>query len=658
MDYRNETSPLLTDTSEEMIDLPPTTHVFRYRNAFRPFILLALFAAPVVCSGATPGAKDALALKPVQKDVNYEKVQPSEVSNCRVDDIEQGDSSGWEVFGPDGVRLRRFIDTNGDKKVDLWCYYRYGVEVYRDVDDNFNGKADQYRWLGTEGTRWGIDQDEDGAIDRWKQISAEEVTSEVVAAMREADSQRFARLLATPKELSSIGLGPDMVRRLATKATRAAKDFSDFAKRQTAVASDAQWVQFAAATPGVVPRGTDESTEDVTVYENAVAMFENNGDSGQLLIGTLVKIEDAWRIVDLPSVGNDGEAIAQSAGNFFTPGAMSAESTGAAAGLSSETQELVTALEKIDGKLATATKKSEMASLHESRADLVQSLIKATDNPAERSAWTRQLIDTVSVATQSGAFPEGRKRLEDIARAISKNDDDLRAYADFQRIGTEYVIRQTPDADFAKVQEWYLTTLTEFVDRYPSMPEAAQAMLQLALSKEFEDKERDALGYYKKIAKAFRGTDAADKAEGAIRRLESVGQTIELVGNSIDGRPFKLSQLRGRPVVLHYWATWCEPCKQDMKLLRGLQARYKKAGLQLVGVNVDATRDMALGFLKETPLPWIQLFDDGGLESSKLAQAFGVQTLPTMMLVDSRGRVIRHNVRAAELEAELDKMAK
>jgi thiol-disulfide isomerase/thioredoxin len=135
-----------------------------------------------------------------------------------------------------------------------------------------------------------------------------------------------------------------------------------------------------------------------------------------------------------------------------------------------------------------------------------------------------------------------------------------------------------------------------------------------------------------------------------------VGRRIDLQGQTIDGRSFSLADLRGNAVVIHYWATWCEPCKQDMKLLRRLQARYK--GLQLVGVNVDSTRALAAGYLQETPLPWNQLFEDGGLESSPLAKAFGVQTLPTMMLVDSSGKVVRHNVRAAELDNELEKLFK
>ncbi len=609
-------------------------------------------------TAATPSAKDALQLKPVQANVDYEIVEPAALAKCTVADLEHDDWSGWEVRSGDGTMLRRFADTNGDNKVDLWCYFNYGVEVYRDIDRDFNTKADQYRWLGTAGTRWGIDENEDGKIDSWKQISPEEVTAEVVGALADHDAARFARLLATGKELESIGLGSETARRLATKASRAAKEFSDFSKRQKAVGRDAKWVQFAAATPGVVPSGTEGATADFTVYENAVAMFEDKSGSGQLLVGTIIRVNDAWRIVDLPAVGENGESVAQSSGNFFTPGGMAHSAASLDSGMGAQSQQLVTDLEEIDRKLSSVSNPKELAKLHETRAQLVSRLIKATDNPSERDAWTRQLVDTVSMATQSGVYPDGIKQLQVIVRSLGENNDSLKSYTEYMMIGAEYALRQTPDADFAEVQKWYLETLTEFVDRYPRMPESAQAMLQLALSKEFEDKEKDALGYYKKVAVAFPGTDTAEKAEGAVRRLESVGQVIDLQGNSIDGKPFRLAQLRGRPVVLHYWATWCEPCKQDMKLLRALQARYQKAGLVLVGVNVDATSEMAKGFLKQNPLPWIQLFDDGGLESSDLAKAFGVQTLPTMMLIDDRGRVVRHNVRAAELESELDKLAK
>lgn len=607
---------------------------------------------------ATPSAAAALALKPVQPRVDYELVPAGEVEQCVVEDLNIKGWSGWEVADANGSVLRRFADTNKDKKVDLWCYFKFGVEVYRDVDADFNGKADQYRWLSTGGTRWGLDDDEDGKIDRWKQISAEEVSAELVGALRDSDPLRFTSLLISETEVGGLGLGRLKREELSVKAKRAARDFEELAKRQTSVGKDAEWVQFAASPPGVVPSGTDGSTKDVIVYENAVAMFEEGDQSGQLLVGTVVRVGNAWRLVELPSVGGDGESIAQTNGIFFTPGGTALDSGNRTPGIGAKTQELVRELESIDNQLAKAEKPAEVESMHAERARLVEQLIAASGNRTERDTWTRQLVDTLSVAVQSGDYPKGLARLKKVAGELPDRDQDLKAYADYQAISTEYVVRQTPDADFAKVQEWYLESLEGFVERYPRTPEAAQAWLQLALSKEFEDKEREALAYYQKVAAAFPATDAGEKAAGAVRRLDSVGKRIDLEGTTIDGKPFQLSDLRGKPVVLHYWATWCEPCKQDMKLLRRLQAGYQRAGLQIVGVNVDITRDLASGFLRQTPLPWTQLFEDGGLESSQLAKAFGVQTLPTMMLIDADGKVVRHNIRAAELDAEIAAMVK
>ncbi|TWU59000.1 Thiol-disulfide oxidoreductase ResA [Rubripirellula tenax] len=624
-------------------------------------------AAAGVCLGsaiggnavaATPSAASALGLKPVQDGVDFDVVSADVADRCTVTDIDRKGWSGWEVVSPDGMMLRRFADTNGDKKVDLWSYYKFGVEIYRDIDDDFNGKADQYRWLGTGGTRWGFDDDEDGKIDRWQQISAEEVSAELVAAVRDADPARFARLLIGERELKSLGLGPAKTEQLMAKADRAARDFAALAKRQTSVGPDARWVQFAASPPGVVPEGTDGSTKDVTVYENAVAMYEQDKQGGQMMVGTLIQSGDAWRLVELPSVGNEGEPIAQTTGNFFTPGGSGAANMAASGGIGEMTQKLVTALEAVDGKLSTATKPNEIADLHAQRADVIEELIANADSDAIRDSWVRQLVDTIGLAVQNGSYPDGMERLRKVAPRFAMKEESLASYADYTAISTEYVVRQTPEADFAEVQKWYLESLTGFVDRYPQTAETAAAYLQLALSKEFEDKEDEALEYYKKVAVAFPGTDAGEKAAGAARRLDSVGRRIELEGQTIQGKPFSLASLRGKPVVVHYWATWCEPCKQDMKLLRRLQASYQRAGLQLVGVNVDATADSAAAFLNETPLPWVQLFEPGGLESSRLAKTLGVQTLPTMMLIDPDGKVVRHNVRAAELDEELTAMLK
>ena len=100
------------------------------------------------------------------------------------------------MLGAGGQSLRRFVDTNGDGALDLWCYFKDGLEVYRDVDSDFNRKADQYRWLNTAGTRIGIDKNEDGAVDAWQSISAEEATQEAVLALANDDEGRFLPAVA------------------------------------------------------------------------------------------------------------------------------------------------------------------------------------------------------------------------------------------------------------------------------------------------------------------------------------------------------------------------------------------------------------------------------------------------------------------------------
>jgi len=616
-----------------------------------------LLGIATVADAAAPTPESALALKPVQAGVDYEKVEAAKQAECKVIDIDRGDWSGWEVIAKDGTLLRRFADTNGDKQIDLWCYFKFGVEVYRDIDKNFNGKTDEYRWLATGGTRWGLDQDEDGLIDAWKQISAEEVTAEVVAALRERDAERFAPLVISDKEMDLLGLGAAKKKQIGTLAVAATRGFGDLAKEQDVVATDANWVQFAAGMPGVVPSGTEESTRDLIVYENAVAMFDQASGGGQFMVGTLVQVGPAtWRVVSLPVLGDDSEPLAGTGGNFFAPDTATANAVMNESGSARKTQDLVTSLEEVDTKLIAAKDPAAIAKLHEARAGIVGKLIGASTTKEDREIWFRQLVDTLSVSSQTGAYPAGLTRLKTVSQRFAGDDESLSAYADYQAISADYMARQTPDADFAKVQEWYISALGRFVERYPRAPETAQAWLNLALSKEFEDKDSEALAYYKKVASLFSGADSGEMAAGAVRRLESVGRQVELEGTSIKGKPFRLSSLRGKPVVVHYWATWCEPCKQDMKQLRRLLASYQRAGLLVVGINVDRKKSDAERYLQQTQVPWLQLYEPGGLEGSRLAKEFGVQTLPTMMLIDPNGKVVRHNVRAAELQSELERI--
>lgn len=620
---------------------------------------VALASFPLPALAAKPTTKEALSLTPVQKEIDYDIPPASEAATSTVEVETVGGVTGWVVRTTGGQVLRRFLDTNGDNRVDQWCYYKDGIEIYRDIDGNFNNKADQYRWLGTAGTRWGLDEDENGRIDSWKVISAEEVTSEVVSALRDRDVARFQRLLLTSDELKSLGMSNKQVSELSEKISLATKGFSGEATRQRIVTAKSEWLHFGASRPGIVPAGTDGSTKDLIVYDNVTAVVETDKKHGQLTIGTLVKVGESWRMFDLPkNLSNENQAA--SPGYFFQasfPTRPDAEAPAAvAAGVTPEMKKLVEDLEQLDKKLVAA-KPTEQTRLNALRADLLDKIVAAAPSD-DREIWIRQYAETVSAAIQSGSFPDGIRRLESLLTSVSQKagSEELVPYIKFRVLTAEYNRDiSAKDADYEKVTTAYHDQLKQFVSAYSKSPDAAEAMLQLAIGAEFAGKTSDAVEWFTRIVNDFPQSDLKPKAVGAKRRLESVGKSIPLAGKTIDGRSFDLASAKGKVVLIHYWATWADPCKPDLATIKSLVAKYGSQGFYPVGINLDGEAKEAAGYVKQEKLAWPQLYEQGGLDSP-LATNLGVLTLPTMILVGKDGRVVNRNVNAGELDSELKKI--
>lgn len=624
-------------------------------GALAMMVTLALLGS--AATAADPTVAKALELSPVQAgSVDYDTPTAAEIEKCTLKAEKSGKVSGWTVVGPGGQTLRRFLDTNGNGTLDLWCYYKDGIEVYRDIDGDFNGRADQYRWLHTAGSRWGLDKNEDSVIDQWKTISAEEVTQEAVAALGQGDARRFARLLLTADELDSLGLGTEKQQEVAAKLKAAAADFKSLATQQQTVTAKSNWAHFGGSKPGLVPAGTDGATKDVTVYENVVSMVETGGKHEQVCIGTLVQVGSVWRLIDAPQV-LAGKDVAR-AGVFFRapqPAALATADGTPNNSLDEETRKVVAEIEKLEKALAQAADTKETAKIHGQRTELLLSLIERAKESPERAAWIRQLADSVSVAVQSGAYPEGLDRLKELQDAVVKKNDNPEtiAYVVFRNILAQYgASLQEENANYGKIQEAYIANLKKFVGDYPAATDAADAMLQLATAEEFGGKEDEAQGWYGKIIDGFPKTTAAKKAAGAQRRLTSVGKPLTLKGRTYDDKALDLSAYAGRVVLVHYWATWSEPCKADLAQLKQLHTKYAAQGLSIISVSCDYRQDTLAAFLKQNPLPWPQLYEAGALDN-RLAMEMGILTLPTMMLVDRQGNVASRNIHVSELDKAL-----
>ena len=609
--------------------------------------------------GSSPSVADALKLVPTQKEIDFAIPSPQEAAECKISVQKVAGAVGWVVEDSQGATLRRFLDTNGDGKVDQWCYYKDGLEIYRDIDSDFNGKVDQCRWYNMAGTRWGIDRDEDGRIDSWRIISPEEVSREVVAALAKQDVERFMRVMITPEEVRSLGLGQAKSSELMEKIQNAASRFQAAAGQQKLVTPETKWAQFSGTHPGIVPAGTDGSTRDVEVYENVMAIVRSGANHGQVQIGTLVKVGEGWRVIEVPQPASDGPNDHAAVGMFFRSPAANRPAV-AAGGPSEKAQAILTELEELDAAVNRTADAAEQARLNAKRADLLEQLAGEAGKPEDRAAWIRQLADMVSAAVQSGTYPDGATRLESLFQRLSKSEADrtLAAYVKFRQLTAEYGLAvHAKGVDFAKVQTEWLKKLEQYVADYPQSPDAAEAMLQLAIAQEFAGQEEEAKRWYGQIVRDFRDAPVARKAAGAKNRLESVGKPIELSGKGLNGEQVELARYRGKVVLIQYWATWCEPCKADMIIIRDLLDKLGGEVFGVIGVNLDTDAQAVSAFLAENKLPWPQIHEEGGLDS-RPAVELGILTLPTMILVDREGKVANRNVSASELATELKRLTK
>ncbi|TVQ86213.1 MAG: TlpA family protein disulfide reductase [Deltaproteobacteria bacterium] len=124
-----------------------------------------------------------------------------------------------------------------------------------------------------------------------------------------------------------------------------------------------------------------------------------------------------------------------------------------------------------------------------------------------------------------------------------------------------------------------------------------------------------------------------------------VGATApDFVLQDLDGAEVELASLKGRPVVINFWSTWCQPCKVEHPLLQRAPALYPDVAF--VGVLYQDKPEAARSYLKRAPVDYAQLVDPAG----KVAIAYGVTGVPETFFIDPHGRITHKLARALTAE--------
>lgn len=207
--------------------------------------------------------------------------------------------------------------------------------------------------------------------------------------------------------------------------------------------------------------------------------------------------------------------------------------------------------------------------------------------------------------------------------------------------------------------------ITAFLDKYPDDAGAAGLIGNFFYYAESADLKLAMAEWA-----AFAGHPNGKVREMAAQKMqlaELIKAPLDLKFTAADGRAVDVAALRGKVVLVDFWATWCGPCIEEIPNVVAVYEQYHAQGFEIVGISFDQAPDAAkpakrqktaeqvLAFAREHKMPWPQYYD-GTYWNNPYGKQYGIRGIPAMFLLDKSGMVISTNARGAKLEAEVKRL--
>lgn len=200
--------------------------------------------------------------------------------------------------------------------------------------------------------------------------------------------------------------------------------------------------------------------------------------------------------------------------------------------------------------------------------------------------------------------------------------------------------------------------LSKFPDGGPAQEMAFAGIINGLEERKHESYGEIAQDYIQKFSAKNPGAVAAIKSglDKALRLM--VGSVAPDFGQETpDGKILKLSDLRGKYVLIDFWASWCGPCRRENPNVVRMYERYKEKGFEILGVSLDQNKDAWLNAITADGLKWLQVSDLKGWANA-VAKNYEVNSIPKTILVDPKGVIVAKDLRGPSLENMLSQIFK
>jgi thiol-disulfide isomerase/thioredoxin len=189
---------------------------------------------------------------------------------------------------------------------------------------------------------------------------------------------------------------------------------------------------------------------------------------------------------------------------------------------------------------------------------------------------------------------------------------------------------------------------------YPDDPRTAITQYEWALSIKARDPAASEL--LLRELESSQNIEVAAMAQQQIDRLQQeriLAKTpLDLKFKAVDGAQVDLAKLRGKVVLVDFWATWCGPCRVEIPNVVAAYNQFHKDGFEIVGVSLDQDKERLLHYTKQAGMTWPEYFD-GKMWSNEISARYGINAIPAAWLVDKKGFVRFTEVRGADLAQQV-----